>query len=105
MKKLSIQALDFDRSVCMALYAILVRHRLFRQSSSLLESKERAQNFRSISQEDGQAALAKSTQLVMLIIYIYIFIGSPTTPSGSYKRRGKLDIPCSGCNNNNFNRF
>ena len=41
--------------------------------------------------------MAKSTQLILLIIYVCIyFIGSPTLPSGCYKLRGKLNIPCSG---------
>ena len=46
---------------------------------------------------DRRMDMTKSTQLIMLIIYVHIyFIKSPAFPSGHYKHRGKLNIPCSG---------
>ena len=49
---------------------------------------------------DGQTNIDKSTQLPMLIIYIYTYVHityfwSPTLPSGGDKLRTKLNTPCS----------
>lgn len=45
MKKFYIQALNYDRSVCLNdHYAKVVRYRLFRQMSRFLWRKERVQN-------------------------------------------------------------
>ena len=49
-----------------------------------------------------QADMAKSSQHVMLIIYIYIFIGSSSFNSGCYKLRGKFNIPYLGYKNCSF---
>ena len=45
-------------------------------------------------QANGHTDMSKSAQRVTLIIYT-MYLGPPTFPSGCYKLRGKLFIPCS----------
>ena len=88
------------------LYAIVVRYRPFRQMSSFLVSESGAK-FQSDSlktvglvrvyigrQTDRQMEMAKSTQLVMLIVYIaiYIFYRVSHNSFECQKQHGKLNI-------------
>ena len=78
MEKFSVKPLYSDRSVCMAAICIMIRyHCRFRQMSSFLMRKGRVQNF-DISKTERclyrQTDMAKAIQLIMLIIYIYVYI-------------------------------
>ena len=81
----SLEELDSDRSVCMTaicysgpIPAIPTRSRTYRQT-------------------DGHGLIDSARHADHLCKY---FIGSPTFPSGCYKLRGKLNIPCAGYKNN-----
>ena len=82
MKKFSIQALDSDRSVYMAGISYSGPITSTQTDEQFLAEKKtcaKCQNdisktsSRIYRQTDKQTDMAKSTQLVMLIIYIYIF--------------------------------
>ena len=107
MKEFFILAFDSDRSVCTAAIYYSGPISTVPTKEQLLSEERTGGKFHidSLKTEGlvricthSHTGMAKSTQLVTLIIYIYTyiyFIGSPTFPSGCYKLRGKLNIPCS----------